>query len=143
MNHRFTSEVLWDDQPKFYLNSEVRNKIQKVFDSVREIKFTTGTPFVGYKRYIIEIDSVGMRLSWGDEETYYLDNTVVPTSATLNGENVDVGDAVEEYVDGFLYHKETYYETENYYIEVDSILNTEPLLRADWVATYYNTKFIL
>ena len=49
---------------------------------------------------------------------------------------------IKEYLDGFLYNKETYYETENYYIEVDSILNTEPLLRADWVATYYNTKFI-
>jgi len=143
VNHRFFSEVLWDNQPKFYLNSEVRNKIQKVFDSFREIKFTTGTPFVGYKRYVIEIDSVGMRLGWVDGETYYIDNSVNPISATLNGENVDVGDAVEEYVDGFLYNKETYYETENYYIEIDSILNTEPLLRADWVATYYNTKFIL
>ena len=36
VNHRFTSEVLWDNQPKFYLNDEVRNKIQKVFDSPKQ-----------------------------------------------------------------------------------------------------------
>jgi len=142
VNYEFTAEVIWDDLPKFYLNNETRNKIQKIFDSVRKIEFTTGTPFVGYKRYVINIESVGMRLGWEDAETYYIDNKVKQISATLNGEKTDVEDAIEEYIDNYLYNKETYYETEKYYENIDSILNQEPLLRADWIATYYNTKFI-
>jgi hypothetical protein len=142
VNYEFTAEVIWDDLPKFYLNNETRNKIQKIFDSVRKIEFTTGTPFVGYKRYVINIESVGMRLGWEDAETYYIDNKVKLISATLNGEKTDVEDAIEEYIDNYLYNKETYYETEKYYENIDSILNQEPLLRADWIATYYNTKFI-
>jgi len=142
VTYEFTAEVIWNNTPKFYLNNETKNKIQKVFDSVREIKFTTGTPFVGYKRYVINIESVGMRLGWEDAETYYIDNKVKLISATLNGEKTDVEDAIEEYIDNYLYNKETYYETEKYYENIDSILNQEPLLRADWIATYYNTKFI-
>ena len=142
VTYKFTPEVSWNDTPKFYLNNETKNKIQKVFDSVREIKFTTGTPFVGYKRYVINIESVGMRLGWEDAETYYIDNKVKLISATLNGEKTDVVDVIEEYIDNYLYFKETYYETEKYYVNIDTILNQEPLLKADWIATYYNTKFI-
>jgi len=142
VTYKFTPEVSWNDTPKFYLNNETKNKIQKVFDSVREIKFTTGTPFVGYKRYVINIESVGMRLGWEDAETYYIDNKVKLISATLNGEKTDVVDVIEEYIDNYLYFKETYYETEKYYVNIDSILNQEPLLKADWIGTYYNTKFI-
>ena len=142
VTYRFTAEVIWTDTPKFYLNNETKNKIQKVFDSVRKIEFTTGTPFIGRERYVINIESVGMRLGWDDSETYFVDNKVKPTSATLNGEKTDVKDAVEEYIDNSLYNKETYYETEMYYLSVDTILNQEPLLRADWIATYYNNKFI-
>ena len=143
VNYKFTAEVIWTDTPKFYLNNETKNKIQKVFDSVRKIEFTTGTPFIGYERYVINIESVGMKLGWDDSETYFVDNKVKPTSATLNGKNVDVRDAVEEYIDNYLYNKETYYETEMYYLSVDSILNQEPLLKADWIASYYNNQFIL
>jgi hypothetical protein len=142
VTYRFTAEVIWTDTPKFYLNNETKNKIQKVFDSVRKIEFTTGTPFIGYKKYVINIKSVGMKLGWDDSETYYIDNKVKLISATLNGEKTDVIDAVEEYIDNYLYNKETYYETEMYYLSVDTILNQEPLLRADWIATYYNNKFI-
>ena len=142
VTYRFTAEVIWTDTPKFYLHNETKNKIQKVFDSVRKIEFTTGTPFIGYKKYVINIKSVGMKLGWDDSETYYIDNKVKLISATLNGEKTDVIDAVEEYIDNYLYNKETYYETEMYYLSVDTILNQEPLLRADWIATYYNNKFI-
>ena len=142
INYKFTPEVSWNDTPKFYLNNETKNKIQKVFDSVRKIEFTTGTPFIGYKKYVINIESVGMKLGWEDGETYYIDNKVKLISATLNGEKTDVIDAVEEYIDNYLYNKETYYETEMYYLSVDSILNQEPLLKADWIASYYNNKFI-
>ena len=142
VTYKFTPEVSWNDTPKFYLNNETKNKIQKVFDSVRKIEFTTGTPFIGYKKYVINIMSVGMKLGWEDGETYYIDNKVKLISATLNGEKTDVVDAIEEYIDNYLYNKETYYETEMYYVNIDSILNQEPLLKADWIATYYNTKFI-
>ena len=142
VNLKLTTKVLWDKQPKFYLNDETKNKIQKVFDSVRKIEFTTGTPFIGYERYVINIESVGMKLGWDDSETYFVDNKVKLISATLNGEKTDVIDAVEEYIDNYLYNKETYYETEMYYLSVDTILNQEPLLRADWIASYYNNKFI-
>ena len=142
VTYRFTAEVSWNDTPKFYLNNETKNKIQKVFDSVRKIEFTTGTPFIGYKKYVINIKSVGMKLGWDDSETYFVDNKVKLISATLNGEKTDVIDAVEEYIDNYLYNKENYYETEMYYLSVDTILNQEPLLRADWIATYYNNKFI-
>ena len=143
VSYEFFVEVMWNDLPKFYLSNKTRNKIQKVFDSVRKIEFTTGTPFIGYNKYVINIESVGMKLYIEDSETYYIDNKVEPISATLNGEKTDVGDAVEEYIDNYLYNKETYYETEKYYVGIDTILNQEPLLKADWIATYYNNKFIL
>jgi len=186
VNLNLESEILLEGKSKLYLNSEVQNEIQKVFDSVREIKFTTGTPFVGYRRYVINIESVGLKTkhfdqdsyyievfdsvreikfttgtpfvgyrryvinieSVGlktanfDEDSYYINNTVVPLSATKNGENIDVNDAINEYIDEFLPHKETYYESEEYYHRVDQVISQYPLLNADYVATYYETKFI-
>ena len=77
-----------------------------------------------------------------DNDAYYIDNTVVPLSATKNGENVDVNEAINEYIDEFLPHVETYYESEEYYRGVDQVISQYPLLNADYVATYYDTKFI-
>jgi hypothetical protein len=139
---KLTTKVLWNEQPEFYLNDKTRDQIQKVFDSVREIKFTTGTPFVGYRRYVINIESVGLKTKNFDLDSYSIDNTVVPLSATKNGENVDVNEAINEYIDEFLPQVETYYETEEYYKGVDQVINQHPLLNADYVATYYDTKFI-
>ena len=42
------------------------NKIQKVFDSVKVIEFTTGTPFIGYERYKLFIKSVGVSTRFSD-----------------------------------------------------------------------------
>jgi hypothetical protein len=142
VNLKLTTKLLWDQEPRFYLNDETKDQIQKVFDSVREIKFTTGTPFVGYKRWVIQIESVGLKNKHFDDDAYYIDNTVVPLSATKNGENVDVNEAINEYIDEFLPHVETYYETEEYYRGVDQVISQYPLLSADYVATYYDTKFI-
>jgi len=139
---KLTTKVLWDELPEFYLNDKTKNQIQKVFDSVREIKFTTGTPFVGYRRYVINIESVGLKTKHFDQDSYYIDNTVVPLSATKNGENIDVNEAINEYIDEFLPHVETYYESEEYYRGVDQVISQYPLLNADYVATYYETKFI-
>jgi len=139
---KLTTKVLWDEQPNFYLNDKTRDQIQKVFDSVREIKFTTGTPFIGYSRWVIQIESVGLKSKHFNDDVYYIENTVVPLSATLNGENIDVNEAITEYIDEFLPTKETYYESEEYYEEIDEIITKYPLLNADYVATYYDTKFI-
>jgi hypothetical protein len=139
---KLDTHILWDEQPKFYLNEKVKNQIQNVFDSVREIKFTTGTPFIGYKRWIIQIESIGLKTRHYDPEAYYIDNTVVAISATKNGENVDVNEAINEYIDEFLPQAEIYYETEEYYQDIDQVIAQYPLLSADYVATYYETKFI-
>lgn len=144
INTRLRAKVLWKNkQPKLYFNEETKNRIQKVFNSVREIKFTTGTPFIGYKKWTIEIESVGMSAKHFDEESYYIDNTVVPISATKDGENINVNEAINTYIDEFLPNVETYYETEEYYHRVDQIINQYPLLSdTNYIATYYDTKFI-
>ena len=139
---KLDTKILWGEQPEFYLNEKVKNQIQNVFDSVREIKFTTGTPFIGYKRWIIQIESIGLKTRYYDPEAYYIDNTVVPISATKNNENVDVNEAINAYIDEFLPHSEIYYETEEYYQDVDQVITQYPLLNANHVATYYETKFI-
>jgi hypothetical protein len=142
INLKLTVRVLWDQEPRFYLNDETKDQIQKVFDSVREIKFTTGTPFVGYKRWAIQIESVGLKNKHFDDEAYYIDNNVVPLSATKDNENVDINEAINIYIDEFLPHVETYYESEEYYRGVDQVITQYPLLNADYIATYYETKFI-
>ena len=142
INLKLTVRVLWDQEPRFYLNDETKDQIQKVFDSVREIKFTTGTPFVGYKRWAIQIESVGLKNKHFDDDAYYIDNNVVPLSATKDNENVDINEAINTYIDEFLPHVETYYESEEYYRGVDQVITQYPLLNADYIATYYETKFI-
>ena len=142
INLKLTTRVLWDQEPRFYLNDETKDQIQKVFDSVREIKFTTGTPFVGYKRWAIQIESVGLKNKHFDDDAYYIDNNVVPLSATKDNENVDINEAINTYIDEFFPLVETYYESEEYYRGVDQVITQYPLLNADYVATYYDTKFI-
>ena len=142
INVNLESKVLLDGTPKLYFNEEVKNKVQKVFDSVKEIKFTTGTPFVGHRRWVINIESVGFKTEYFDADSFYIKNTVVPISATKNGENVDVNEAINEYIDEFLPQAEIYHETEQYYQDIDRVIVQYPLLSADYVATYYDTKFI-
>jgi hypothetical protein len=142
INLNLESEVLLDKTPELYFNNEVKNKIQKVFDSVKEIKFTTGTPFVGYRRWVINIESAGFKTEYFDADSFYIKNNVVPISATKNGENVDVNEAINEYIDEFLPQAEIYHETERYYQDIDQVIVQYPLLSADYVATYYDTKFI-
>jgi hypothetical protein len=142
VNLKLTTKILWGENPKFYLNEKTKNEIQKVFDSVREIKFTTGTPFIGYKRWEIQIESIGLKTNNFDDDAYYINNAAVPISATKNDEPTDVNDAIIEYIDGYLINKETYYESEEYYKGVDQVITQYPLLNADYIATYYDTKFI-
>ena len=141
---KFELNIMWGYTPKFYLNGETRGKIQKVFDSVKKIKFTTGTPFIGYERWIIQIESIGLLPKYFDSDSFYIDNKAVPILATKNGQKIDVKDAIEKYIDVFLpAQNETYYESEEYYEEIDTIITQYPLINADYVATYYDTKFIM
>jgi hypothetical protein len=129
-----------------YFNKELKEKIQKVFDSVKIIKFTTGTPFItnGYKKYEINIKSIGFKTSHYDDDSFYIYNHVKPIKATKNGEEIDIEDAIFEYYEEFLPDKETYWESENLYSPIDAILNQYPLLndRFGHIAGYYETKII-
>ena len=44
--------------------------------------------------------------------------------------------------DEFLPKVETYYESEEYYKKIDEIITKYPLLNADYIVTYFDTKFI-
>ena len=127
-----------------YLNEELKSKIQKVFDSVKVIEFTTGTPFIGYERYKLFIESVGVSTAYWDEETFYIINNVKAVRAEKNGDWWDPKVVVSEYVDGFLIDKESYWESENLYPQIDNILNDYPLFTDPYgnTAGYYDTKFI-
>ena len=74
VNIKFKLNVMWGYTPQFYLSDEVKDKIQDVFDSLREIKFITGTPFIGYKRWNIQIESIGLLSKYFDDHSFYIDN---------------------------------------------------------------------
>lgn len=144
INEKINTYLLPSIKRGLYFNNELRQKIQNVFDSVKIIKFVTGTPFIGYKRYEIHIESLGFEPKTFDDESFYIVNNVKALKATKNGEEIDTEDAIFEYYENFLPEQETYWETENLYIEIDSILNNYPLLNDRWshIASYYDTKFI-
>jgi hypothetical protein len=78
-----------------------------------------------------------------EEDNYWIRNNFKPLKATRDGEFVDIGEVIDEYMD-FLENKDIYWETENLYSKIDSIIVTQkyPLLSQDYIATYYDTKFI-
>lgn len=127
-----------------YLNEELKSKIQKVFNSVKVIEFTTGTPFIGYERYKLFIESVGITTSFWDNDSFYIMNNVKAVRAEKNGDWWDPKVVVSEYIDGFLINKENYWESENLYHPIDNILNDYPLFVDLYghTAGYYDTKFI-
>jgi len=136
------SVVFKDDQPKFYLNNELRNKIQKVFDEINFIEFKV---WIGSNSepsaYRIYGTTTGIKTYW-DSDAYMIDNKFKPTRATLDGEEIEIDYVLREY-EWFLQDRETYWETENIYSKVDSIIleSRYPLLVMDGYASYYNTKF--
>ena len=127
-----------------YLSEELKSKIQKVFDSVKIIEFTTGTPFIGYERYKLFIESVGVSTAYWDEETFYIINNVKAVRAEKNGDWWDPKVVVSEYLNVFLPDKESYWEAENLYKQIDYILDDYPLFVDLFSNTsgYYDTKFI-
>ena len=132
------------NQEGIFLNEELTSKIQKVFDSVDTIKFFTGTPFVGYQRYVLHIRSVGVSTDYWDVDSFHILNNVKVISAEKNGEPWDPKIVSEIYIKEFLSYKEKYYETEEYYKQIDTILNGYPLFDDQYghTAGYYNTKFV-
>lgn len=126
-----------------YLNDELKSKIQKVFDSVKEIKFTTGTPFIGYERYKLFVESIGVSSSFWDNDSFYIINDVKVVRAEKNGEWWDPKVVTNIYTNEFLPEMESYWETENLYPQIDNILNDYPLFTDPYgnTAGYYDTKF--
>lgn len=131
-----------------HLNSEVLSEIKKIFNSVKVIEFdlndtkTTDIYGKGIRQdYQIFIKSIGVSSSYYDDESFFLYNDVKGLRATLNGKPYDLKDAIQLYLEVFLSNKETYYESEKYYLKVDSLFSKHPLVSSD-IASYYDTRFI-
>lgn len=131
-------------QTGVYLNEELKSKIQKVFNSVKVIEFTTGTPFIGYERYKLFVESIGVSSAFWDNDSFYIINNVKAVRAEKNGDWWDPKVVVSEYLNDFLPEMESYWETENLYSQIDNILNDYPLFVDSYANTagYYDTKFI-
>ena len=127
-----------------HFGEDLKNRIENVFKKVKFIEFDASytSPTLGFveRNYRIYIDHIKIKEYW-DYDSIYIYNVVKPTRALLNGEPCDIRNALYAY-DEYLQNKETYYETEKYYVEIDSILSDYPLLSVDYVAQYYHTKFI-
>jgi hypothetical protein len=140
---RFKSTLLTNrEQKEFYLNNEIKGKIQKVFDEINHIQFSVNESYNVKSKYKIYGESTGMKLHWG-VDNFTIDNIFKLTRATLDGEDTDISQATSMY-NLFLEDKATYWETEEIYYKVDSILlvSDYPLLLMDGYATYYDTKFV-
>lgn len=138
LNIKFEPLVNFEEGKKLYLSDELRSKIQEVFNSVRVIEFSEDN-----EEYRIYVQSIGIGTSYFDEESFRLLNKVTPLKAEKNGETVNVLDAITVYEEYFLPKRQSYWETENLYMEIDQMLTDYPLLSAEYVATYYDTKFII
>ena len=121
------------------LNNETIKEIKRVFD---ELPFISFQVWVGQSKdpinYRIYGKNIGITTNWDDDE-FSINNSFKPTKATCDDEVIDIKDALEHY-DDFLQGVETYWESEIHYSKIDSIITKNPLLNADWIATYYNTK---
>jgi len=129
-----------DDVKKgLVLNNKTIKEIKQVFD---ELPFISFQVWVGQSKdptnYRIYGKNIDISTNWDNDE-FSINNIFKPTKATCDGEVIDIKDALE-YYDDFLQGVETYWETENHYSKIDSIITKYPLLNADWIATYYDTK---
>jgi hypothetical protein len=134
--------LLNDEQKEFYLNNNLRGKIQKVFDEINYIEFGYQESYNITSKIRIYGESTGIVLYW-DVDNYVIDNKFKPTRATIDGDDTDISSAISTY-NSFMQDKETYWETENIYSKVDSIIleSRYPLLVMDGYASYFDTKFV-
>lgn len=127
------------DQGDLYFNREKTKEIEKAFKKVDTIKFTTGTPFIGYKRYELKIKSVGYKKGFTHEQIW-LENIIKPISATKNGEPCDIGEVILQYREEFLPSKETYWESEHLYQDLDQVLSSIPSIGNNDILLEYSTS---
>jgi hypothetical protein len=138
IKYTFTS-VLRTNKKDLYFNKEKTKEIENAFKKVDTIKFTTGTPFIGYKRYEIKIKSVGYKKGY-EHEQIWLDNVIKPISATKNGEVCDIDDAIFQYYEEFLPRNSNYWETEELYQHLDVVLSSIPSIGNNDILLEYSTE---
>jgi hypothetical protein len=126
------------NQGELYFNQEKTKEIENSFKQVDTIKFTTGTPFIGYKRYELKIKSVGYKKYFRHEQIQ-LDNVSKPISATKNGDPCDLDEAIIQYYEEFLPQNETYWESENIYQHLDQVLSSIPSIGNNDILLSYST----
>lgn len=122
-----------------YFNIEKTKEIENTFKKVDTIKFTTGTPFIGYMRYELKIKSVGYKKGYQHEQIW-LENIAKPISATKNGDPCDLGEAILQYYEEFLPSKETSWESETLYIHLDQVLSSIPSIGGNYLLLEYSTS---
>ena len=129
-----------DDVKKgLVLNNKTIKEIKQVFDELPFISFQVWVgQSNGSTNYRIYGKNIDISTNWDNDE-FSINNIFKPTKATCDGEVADIKEVLE-YYDDFLQGVETYWETENHYSKIDSIITKYPLLNADWIATYYDTK---
>jgi len=138
VNEKFYVEFDHDVNKGVFFNDKLLKEIKQVFDDLPFIYFQVQSS-KGPIDYRIYGKTTAISTNWGSDD-FSINNIFKPTKATCDGEVADI-EEVLEYYDDFLSGVETYWESENLYSELDLILTDYPLLHADWVATYYHTKF--
>ena len=134
------SEIYFDtNQGDLYFNLEKTKEIERSFKKVDTIKFTTGTPFIGYKRYELKIKSVGYKKGY-NYENIWLENIAKPISATKNNEPCDIDEVILQYREEFLPSKETYWESEHLYQHLDQVLSSIPSIGGNDILLEYSTS---
>ena len=126
------------NQSGLYFNQEKTKEIENAFKQVDTIKFTTGTPFIGYRRYEIKIKSVGYKKGF-EHEQIWLENIIKPIGATKNGEPCDIDEAIIQYYEEFLPQNETYWESEHLYQHLDQVLSSIPSISNNDILLEYST----
>jgi hypothetical protein len=124
-----------------YLNEELKSKIQKVFNTVRVLKFYDDNLENVYK---IFIDPVGISTASYDNNSFYILNNAKIKRAEKNGEWWDPEVVRRIYMYEFLPEMESYWETEGLYAPIDDILNEYPFLTSLYghTSSYYETMFV-
>lgn len=138
INQNFYIEFNDNVKEGIFLNSKFLKEIKKVFDDLPFIYFQVQSS-KGPIDYRIYGKNVDITTNW-EPDMFSINNIFKPTKATCDGEVADIKEVLG-YYDDFLQGVETYWESETMYNEIDSIITKYPLLNADWVATYYDTKF--
>jgi hypothetical protein len=139
VNEKIFIEFDHDVKEGVFLNDKTLKEIKQVFDNLPFIFFQTKSK-EGLIDYRIYGKNVSISTNW-EPDMFSINNIFKVTRVTSNGEVADIKEVLE-YYDDFLQGVETYWESEYMYMEIDSIITKNPLINADWVATYYDTKFV-